>query len=152
MLSSGRHSKGQHTHLIGRTDLTLESLPANKTLSSPSATQQALAITCVILHYKSLGERDDITKLLTAGTFVGYSVILIALFAGYMLSNPINKKLDLFFSLIGCAMFIASGVLVLKEWENSWNTDTKKIAISKGSLALINGVLFFFDAIFTLRD
>ncbi|XP_058063605.1 uncharacterized protein LOC131213557 [Anopheles bellator] len=112
----------------------------------------ALAITCVVLHYKSLGERDDITKLLTAGTFVGYSVILIALFAGYLLSNPLNKKLDLFFSLIGCAMFIASGVLILKEWENAWSTDTKKIAITKGSLAITNGVLFFFDAIFTLRD
>uniref|UniRef100_A0A182MZW2 DUF7775 domain-containing protein n=1 Tax=Anopheles dirus TaxID=7168 RepID=A0A182MZW2_9DIPT len=112
----------------------------------------ALAISCVVLHYKSLRESDDVTKLLSAGTFVGYSVILIALFAGYLLSNPINKKLDLFFSLIGCAMFIASGVLILKEWENSFNTDTKKIAITKGSLALTNGVLFFFDAIFTLRD
>uniref|UniRef100_A0A2M4AKU3 DUF7775 domain-containing protein n=2 Tax=Nyssorhynchus TaxID=44543 RepID=A0A2M4AKU3_9DIPT len=112
----------------------------------------ALAITCVILHYKSLGERDDTTKLLTAGTFVGYSVILIALFAGYLLGNPLNKKLDLFFSLIGCAMFIASGVLILKEWENAWSTDTKKIAITKGSLAVTNGVLFFFDAIFTFRD
>ncbi|XP_035890430.1 uncharacterized protein LOC118517738 isoform X2 [Anopheles stephensi] len=112
----------------------------------------ALAITCVILHYKSLGERDDITKLLVAGTFVGYSVILIALFAGYLLSNPVNKKLDLFFSLIGCAMFIASGVLILKEWENSWSSDTKKIANFKGSLAITNGLLFFFDAIFTLRD
>uniref|UniRef100_A0A182J558 DUF7775 domain-containing protein n=1 Tax=Anopheles atroparvus TaxID=41427 RepID=A0A182J558_ANOAO len=112
----------------------------------------ALAIACVVLHYKSLGERDAITQLLTSGTFVGYSVILIALFAGYLLSNPINKKLDMFFSLIGCAMFIASGVLILKEWENAWSNDTKKIAISKGSLAIVNGVLFLFDAVFTLRD
>lgn len=113
----------------------------------------ALAIACVVLHYKSLGERDPITQLLTSGTFVGYSVILIALFAGYLLSNPINKKLDMFFSLIGCAMFIASGVLILKEWEDSiWKNDTRKIAISKGSLAIVNGVLFLFDAVFTLRD
>ncbi|XP_053678106.1 uncharacterized protein LOC128728505 [Anopheles nili] len=121
-------------------------------LSIAKFLELALAIICVILHYKSLGERDDITKLLTAGSFVGFSVILIALFAGYLLSNPINKKLDMFFSLIGCAMFIASGVLILKEWENAWSTDTKKIAISKGSLAIVNGVLFFFDAIFTFRD
>lgn len=113
----------------------------------------ALAIACVVLHYKSLGEREATTQLLTSGTFVGYSVILIALFAGYLLSNPINKKLDVFFSLIGCAMFIASGVLILREWENSiWNTDTKKIAIAKGSLAIVNGVLFLFDAVFTFRD
>lgn len=112
----------------------------------------ALAIACVVLHYKSLNERDAITQLLAAGTFVGFCVILIALFAGHILSNPINKKLDMFFSLIGCAMFIASGVLILKEWENAWNNDMRKIAISKGSLAIVNGVLFFFDAIFTLRD
>uniref|UniRef100_A0A182LZ15 MARVEL domain-containing protein n=1 Tax=Anopheles culicifacies TaxID=139723 RepID=A0A182LZ15_9DIPT len=113
---------------------------------------RALAIACLILHYKSLDERDDLTKLLAAGTFVGYSVILVALFCGYMMSELISKKLDVFFSLIGCAMFIASGVLILKEWENAWSTDTKKLAISKGSLAVTNGVLFFFDAIFTLRN
>ncbi|XP_053697463.1 uncharacterized protein LOC128744455 [Sabethes cyaneus] len=112
----------------------------------------ALTISCVVLHYKSLGETDDLTKLLVAGTFVGYSIILIGLFAGYLLSNPINKKIDLFFSLLGCAMFIASGVLILQEWENAFKTDRRRIAISKGSLAIINGVLFFFDAIFTFRD
>uniref|UniRef100_U5ESI9 Putative conserved secreted protein n=1 Tax=Corethrella appendiculata TaxID=1370023 RepID=U5ESI9_9DIPT len=112
----------------------------------------ALAITCVILHYKSLGERDQITILLVAGTFVGFSIILIALFAGYILNTPINKKLDIFFSLVGCALFIASGVLIIQQWESAFNTETRKIALSKGSLAIINGVLFFFDVIFTFRD
>ncbi|XP_058444897.1 uncharacterized protein LOC131426295 [Malaya genurostris] len=112
----------------------------------------ALTISCVVLHYKSLGETDEMTILLVAGTFVGYSIILIGLFAGYLLGNPINKKIDLFFSLLGCAMFIASGVLILQAWESGFKTDRRRMAISKGSLAIINGVLFFFDAVFTFRD
>lgn len=112
----------------------------------------ALTISCCVLHYKSLGETEDMTIMLVAGTFVGYAVILIGLFAGYLMSNPINKKIDIFFSLIGCAMFIASGVLVLQAWESGFKTERRRLALSKGSIAVINGVVFFFDAIFTFRD
>lgn len=112
----------------------------------------ALTISCVALHYKSLGESDELTIMLVSGTFVGFSIILIGLFAGYMMGNPINKKIDIFFSLIGCAMFIASGVLVLQAWESGFKTERRRLAISKGSLAIVNGVLFFFDSVFTFRD
>uniref|UniRef100_C6ZQY5 Secreted protein member of chemokine-like factor super family n=1 Tax=Ochlerotatus triseriatus TaxID=7162 RepID=C6ZQY5_OCHTR len=111
----------------------------------------ALTISCVALHYKSMGEADEMTRLLVAGTFVGYTIILVGLFAGYLLGEPISKKIDLFFSLLGCAMFIASGVLILQEWESGFKTDRRKMAISKGALAVINGVLFFFDSVFTFR-
>ncbi|KAL9696029.1 hypothetical protein quinque_015314 [Culex quinquefasciatus] len=112
----------------------------------------AVTISCAVLHYKSLGESDELTIMLVAGTFVGFSVILIGLFAGYLMGTPINKKIDIFFSLIGCAMFIASGVLVLQAWESGFKTERRRLAISKGSLAIVNGVLFFFDAVFTFRD
>lgn len=112
----------------------------------------ALTISCVALHYKSLGETDELTIMLVSGTFVGFSIILIGLFAGYMMGNPINKKIDIFFSLIGCAMFIASGVLILQAWESGFKTERRRLAISKGSLAIVNGVLFFFDSVFTFRD
>lgn len=71
---------------------------------------------------------------------------------GHLLGNPINKKIDLFFSLLGCAMFIASGVLVLQAWESGFKTERRRLAISKGALAIINGAVFFIDAIFTFRD
>lgn len=111
----------------------------------------ALTLSCVGLHYKSMGETDEMTRLLVAGTFVGYTIILVGLFAGYLLGEPISKKIDLFFSLLGCAMFIASGVLILQEWESGFKTDRRRLAISKGALAVINGVLFFFDSVFTFR-
>lgn len=111
----------------------------------------ALTLSCVGLHYKSMGESDEMTRLLVAGTFVGYTIILVGLFAGYLLGEPISKKIDLFFSLLGCAMFIASGVLILQEWESGFKNDRRRLAISKGALAVINGVLFFFDSVFTFR-
>lgn len=58
---------------------------------------QALTISCVVLHYKSLGENDEMTILLVAGTFVGYSIILIGLFAGKIINHVSNiQKLLLF--------------------------------------------------------
>lgn len=112
-----------------------------------------LTITCLVLHYKTLREREDHTILLAAGTFVGYTIILVGVFAGYLLSTPVNKRIDIFYSLIGCALFIASGVLIIQEWEDAiLKTDARKMALTKGSLAIANGVLFFFDTIFTFRD
>jgi len=116
--------------------------------------------------------------MLASGTFVGYLVILIAVFAGLfnfssfflnylniinkkhfdlflgnLINTPINKRLDLFYSLVGCAMFIATGVLVLKEWEDAvFKTDRRKMAIAKGSLSIVNGVLFLIDAVLAFRD
>ena len=77
-----------------------------------------------------------------------------------MMSTPINKRIDLFFSLLGCAMFIASGVLILQYWNDSatakvvgfFDNDKKTLGITKGSIAVVNGILFFFDVIFTFRD
>lgn len=125
-----------------------------------------------MLHYKSLGESDPHAIILASGTFVGYTVILVGLFAGkilmncvqrfilwphrvlymrenknqqmtsslflmyfcfvsfffrivykigYILSTPINKRIDIFFSLIGCALFIATGALILQVNETSDN-------------------------------
>lgn len=73
-------------------------------------------------------------------------------FTGYLISAPLNKSIDTFFSLVGCALFIASGVLVIQEWDNAFKTETRRFAMAKGSLAIINGVLFLFDVFFTYRS
>jgi len=120
-----------------------------------------ITLACMILHYNSLGEqtsRHDI--MLINGTFVGFSIILIGLFAGYIMNTPINKRIDLFFSLVGAALFIASGVLILQYWNdsvggtfNSWvSKDNKTTGIAKGSLAVVNGIVFLIDVVFTFRD
>ena len=141
-----------------------------------------VTLACVGLHYNSMGEHSDLhTIMLINGTFVGFSVILIGLFAGYLMNTPINKRigmfnicselknkilkfcniiLDLFYSLVGCAMFITSGVLIIQFWNDSvggkvigWaSSDRKNLGITKGSLAIVNGILFLVDVVFTFRD
>jgi Protein of unknown function (DUF459) len=133
---------------------------------------QLLVITCLGLHYKSVGETDVHTVILTSGTFLGYTVILVGLaagkfsknlllciycevyksFLGDLMKTPINKRIDLFFSIVECGLFIAVGVLVIKEWEDSFfKTERRKFAMAKGSLSIVNGVVFFLDIIFTCR-
>lgn len=69
------------------------------------------------------------------------------------MNTPINKRIDIFFSLVGAALFIASGVLIIQQWEDAFlKTETRKIALAKGSLAIINGIVFFLDTILTFRD
>lgn len=77
------------------------------------------------------------------------------IFTGYLLSTPINKRIDILLSIIGCALFITTGVLVLQEWQSGiiiYKTDTHKLAVTKGWLAIVNGALFLFDVVFTFRD
>jgi len=116
-----------------------------------------LTLVCLVLHYKSLGESQPHTIILASGTFLGYTIILVGLFSGYLLSTPINKRIDIFFSLLGCVLFIATGALILQEWNDdlfhsTFKTEARKLAMTKGSLAIVNGILFFFDVVFTFRD
>ncbi|GAB0095300.1 uncharacterized protein DMENIID0001_106650 [Sergentomyia squamirostris] len=112
----------------------------------------AIALTCVGLHYHSLGETEPITIILASGTFVGFSIILIGMFLSYLVNSPIHKRHDIFYSLVGCVLFIAVGALVIREWENAFKTDTRKIALSKASLSIINGALFLFDIVFVFKS
>lgn len=53
-----------------------------------------LTLTCLGLHYNSMAEHSDQhTVMLINGTFVGFSIILVGLFAGYLMNTPINKRI-----------------------------------------------------------
>lgn len=68
------------------------------------------------------------------------------------MKTQFNKRLDIFFSLIGCGMFTSSGVMIIEAWQHSFRTQTRDLAILKGSVAIINGVLFLLDSVFTFKD
>ncbi|CAD7089918.1 unnamed protein product [Hermetia illucens] len=110
------------------------------------------AITCLVLHYYSFYDGDIVTSFITTGTFTGFVVIIVALFGGLLMHSPINKRIDILLSIMGCASFITSGVLLIEAWEYSFRTKTRDLAIIKASVAIINGAMFGFDAIFTFRD
>lgn len=127
-----------------------------------------------------MAEYSDMhNALIINGTFVGFTIILVGVFAGYIMSTPINKRIgkpltvlssdrklnfqiisDVFFSLIGCALFITSGVLILQYWNDTTvgkvigfaSNDRKSVGITKGSLAIVNGIVFLVDVVFTFRD
>ncbi|KAL7302898.1 hypothetical protein TKK_0004127 [Trichogramma kaykai] len=106
-----------------------------------------LILVCVLigLHYHSyIGTLND--AMLVTGTFCGYLIILVGLFAGAVMGTPVNRRVDLFFSLVGCALFIASGSLII---DHDYARNDKNTA--KGSIAIIEGIIFFIDAILTFR-
>lgn len=64
----------------------------------------------------------------------------------------INKRIMLFYSLLGAVLFITSGVFIIQSWERAFRTRTRDLAMTKGVVSIINGVIFFMDTIFTFRQ
>lgn len=59
---------------------------------------QAITIVCLVLHYKSLHESDPHLIILASGTFLGYTIILVGLFAGKIVFS--------FFFLVFCLLWL----------------------------------------------
>lgn len=135
---------------------------------------QCLSIVCCYLHFYSFDDGDLMTGFIATGTFCGYVIILIAIMAGecpfmfihitenskryqdwiagYMMKASINKRINLFYSLMGSGLFLVSGVFIIQAWEHAFRTRTRDLAITKGAVSLINGIIFLMDTIFTFRE
>ncbi|KAI5651786.1 hypothetical protein NE865_00123 [Phthorimaea operculella] len=103
----------------------------------------------VYLHVHSFN-REVKTSMLVTGTFVGYLIIFAGAAAGYVLQHPSHKRIDIFYSLIGCALFVASGAVLIKDFQGKSDEWSKK-QLAKASLAIINGAVLLLDAVFTQR-
>ncbi|XP_076169014.1 uncharacterized protein LOC143147560 [Ptiloglossa arizonensis] len=113
-----------------------------------------LLIVCVLigLHYNSFNATSQHTTMITIGTFGGYLIILVGLFAGSLMGTPVNRRVDLFFSLIGCALFIVAGALNIDYFSNMVHRSSfRDTGLAKGSISIIEGVLFLVDAFLTFR-
>jgi hypothetical protein len=110
----------------------------------------ALAVTCMGLLYKS-PSNDWETDMLSTVAFGGYIIILVGGFAGYLMSTPFNKRIDIFYSLVGCALFIAAGSLNIKIYNPRARSEWRDYGLAKSSLAIINGALFLLDSLLTWR-
>lgn len=69
-----------------------------------------------------------------------------------MMKASINKRINLFYSLMGSGLFLVSGVFIIQAWEHAFRTRTRDLAITKGAVSLINGIIFLMDTIFTFRE
>ncbi|XP_026724856.1 uncharacterized protein LOC113491867 [Trichoplusia ni] len=110
----------------------------------------ALTCSCVALHYKSYNTDAD-TGMLVTGTFVGYLIIFAGAAAGYIMQTPSHKRIDIFYSLVGVALFVASGALIIDKYQHGYKSDFRDMNLAKASLAIINGAVLLIDAVLTQR-
>lgn len=129
-----------------------EILKKKKTMNCIIYHLQSLSIACLFFHYYSFDDSDLVTCFLATGTFCGYIVILIALFASMLVNSKIHKRIDIFYSIIGAALFTTSGVFIIEVWQQAFRTRTRDIAMLKGALSIINGILLLLDCIFTYKE
>ncbi|KAB0793768.1 hypothetical protein PPYR_13388 [Photinus pyralis] len=110
----------------------------------------AIAVTCVGLHYHSYTGKIE-TDFVSSGAFCGYVIILCGVFAGHLMSSPINRRIEIFFCLVGCALFVAAGALNIQYFDNMRKGETRNYGLAKASLAIIGGAMFLIDALLTWR-
>lgn len=67
------------------------------------------------------------------------------------MSTPINRRIDIFFSLVGCAIFVAAGALNIEKFQDAWKGEPRDYGLAKASLAIINGALFLLDSLLSWR-
>lgn len=110
----------------------------------------ALAIVCLGLHYKSVTGNVE-TDIVSAAAFGGFVVILLGGFVGHLVTSPITRRIDIYFCLAGCALFVAAGALNIQHYDNYWKGETRDYGLAKASLAIINGAIFLVDSLLTWR-
>ncbi|XP_044252474.1 uncharacterized protein LOC123003643 [Tribolium madens] len=111
----------------------------------------AIAVTCIGLHYKSEVPHDFNTNTLSVAAFGGFVIILVGGFAGHLMSTPINRRIDIFFCLVGCATFIAAGAMNIEYFKDVRKSEYRDYGLAKASLAIIGGALFLIDSLLTWR-
>ncbi|XP_075973731.1 protein snakeskin-like [Anticarsia gemmatalis] len=119
-------------------------------LSIVKFVELALTCSCVALHYYSFNPSSDIGMLVT-GTFVGYLIIFAGAAAGYIMQTPSHKRIDIFYSLVGVALFVASGAVIIDNYQHAGKGDLRDKNLAKASLAIINGAVLLLDAVLTQR-
>lgn len=90
--------------------------------------------------------------MITMGTFGGYIIILVGLFAGNVMGTPVNRRVDLFFAVVGCALFIIAGALNIDFFSKlAYKSSFRDTGLAKGSISIIEAALFLVDAFLTFR-
>jgi len=97
-----------------------------------------------------------IHPLLTAGTFVGFAIILGILIIALVINHPVEKRLDMIISIVGVCLFMASGAVIIDYYNNTTtlfnlNKEYKNYGLALGSMAIIDAVVFLVDLVFTFR-
>ncbi|XP_060521225.1 uncharacterized protein LOC132698918 [Cylas formicarius] len=113
--------------------------------------EMALSAICIGFHYRSRTNDFDCDTV-SAVAFGGFIIISSGSFIGLLMNAPINRKVDTFYSLVGCAVFVAAGSLNIDFFEHFTRSEWKHYGIAKGILAIVNGAVFVLDSVLTWRE
>ncbi|KAJ8912186.1 hypothetical protein NQ315_003790 [Exocentrus adspersus] len=111
----------------------------------------AIAVACMGLHYRTRTNDFD-TDTLSCTSYGGYIIILVGTIGGIIAGTPMNRRIYIFYCLVGCAIFVAAGALnieIMKHWGKS---ELRDYGLSKAILSIINGALFLIDALVEWRE
>ncbi|XP_072392961.1 uncharacterized protein [Diabrotica undecimpunctata] len=109
-----------------------------------------IAVVCIVLHAESRSTKYDLdtTSIIAYGSFI---IILLGEAAAYFLKCPLDKKIDIYYSIVGCSLFLATGILNMLRYTDYSSSRWKTFGIFKSLFSLVNAVLFAVDAFFTYK-
>ncbi|XP_028133482.1 uncharacterized protein LOC114328733 [Diabrotica virgifera virgifera] len=110
----------------------------------------AIAIVCMVLHSSTHTADYDIdtTSAITYGAFI---IILVGEAAAYFWKCPLDKKIDIYYSIVGCSLFLATGIFNILRYTDQSGSKNKTMGIIKALFSLVNGVVFALDAFLTYK-
>ncbi|XKL60924.1 hypothetical protein PGB90_007981 [Kerria lacca] len=111
-----------------------------------------LVIACVVLHYNSLESADNLQLFFTSAVFGGYLIIMIGLLLGFFVDTAFGRRTDMYFTVLGGVLFLAAGIMSYNYFSGRLiQTEVSKRGMWKAWAAIINGIIFFVDGVFTFR-
>ncbi|XP_037940581.1 uncharacterized protein LOC119673389 [Teleopsis dalmanni] len=136
---------------------------------------QVFILTIVILIENVSDHSYTSQAMLVCGTLSGYMIICSALLIGklmksinftkfhynsiYLLGHllgtptPVDKRIDLLFSIGACIMFVSSGAVIVDQWSTAYTSrKDKNTIIAAGAMAIITGAIFIADTLVIFRS
>ncbi|KAK1136777.1 hypothetical protein K0M31_001313 [Melipona bicolor] len=113
-----------------------------------------LIVVCILigLHYHSFSDSSINSAMITMGAYGGYLIILVGIFFGIIMGTGIERRIDMFYSAVGCILFIIAGALILDHFVNSvYRGSFRDTGLAKGCISIVGGILFLIDAILVFR-
>ncbi|KAF7993939.1 hypothetical protein HCN44_011208 [Aphidius gifuensis] len=108
-----------------------------------------LAVILLVLLYSSKYiDGGAFKEVISTGTTFGYVVILVGVTAGALMGTPVNRRVDLFFSLIGVVLFMFTAFVTFFHYQGQ---ESGMAGVSRGILSGIQGLILIADAFLTFR-
>ncbi|XP_046399737.1 uncharacterized protein LOC124166123 [Ischnura elegans] len=131
----------------------MPSTPLGKTLLACKILEFVIVCICMGLHVNSQMIALSQYSLVTI-VFGAYIIIISGMLLGFVVCERISRKIDMYYTLLGMALFVAAGSCLISNFSGNGifyhhNVD---IGLAAGSLAIINAILMLVDAVITFKD